>query len=111
MSDDVNRNPLSEVASKAGVLWGTATGVVSALVSYGVWSAAQGDAVVAAGEALSPTINALGVIVAGVMPIVAGVVAAFRTSSVGKDKVTPLVDPRDNAGNALMALGRHSSGE
>lgn len=98
-------NPLAEVASKVGVAWSAAGGLISALVTFGVLTAAQGDAVTAAGAAAEGTVTALGTVIAGVLPLIAGIVSAFRTAAAGKDKVTPVDDPRDNAGNPLTPAG------
>lgn len=101
MSDD-RPNPLSEAASKVGVAWSAAGGIVSALVAFGALTAAQGDAVTAAGQAAEGTVTALGTVLAGVLPLIAGVVASFRTASAGKDKVTPVDDPRSVDGRPLV---------
>lgn len=103
---DSRPNPLSTAASKVGTAWSAAAGVVSALVSFGVLTAAQGDAITAVGETAPSTITALGTIVAGVLPLVSGVVASFRTASAAKDDVTPVLDPRDNDGNKLTPAGQ-----
>lgn len=103
---DSRPNPLSTAASKVGTAWAAASGVVSALVTFGVLTAAQGDAITVAGEAAPSTITGLGTIIAGVLPIVSGVVSSFRTASAAKDDVTPVADPRDNAGNALTPAGQ-----
>lgn len=98
----VNRpNPLAEVASKVGVAWSAAGGVLSALVAFGALSAAQGDAITAAGAAAEGTVTALGTVIAGVLPLVTGIVSAFRTTSAGKEHVTPVADPRDDQGRSL----------
>lgn len=94
-------NPLREAASKVGTAWSAASGVVSALVAYGVLTAAQGDAVTAAGQAAEGTVTAFGTVLAGVLPLITGVITAFRTSAAAKDHVTPVADPRNNAGQAL----------
>lgn len=99
---DNRPNPLGEIASKVGVAWSAAGGLVSALVAFGALTAAQGDAVTAAGAQAENTVTALGTVIAGVLPLVAGVVAAFRTASAGKEKVTPVVDPRAADGTPLV---------
>lgn len=98
-------NPLAEAAAKVGTAWAAAAGVVGALVAYGALTTAQGAALTAAGEALSPTVTALGVVVAGVTPLVGGIVAAFRTAAAGREHVTPMADPRDDAGRPLVVEG------
>jgi hypothetical protein len=117
---DVDRpNPLKEVASKVGVAWATASAVVGALVTFGVWTAAQGDAVTAAGNAVPSAIEALGVVVGGLIPLVGAIVSAFHTAAAGKDHVTPVVAPMNNLGERLVpaasapkppALGREYRG-
>ena len=94
-------NPLGEVASKVGVAWSAAGGLVSALVTFGALTAAQGDAVTAAGNAAEGTVTAFGTVIAGVLPLIAGVVSSFRTASAAREHVTPVVDPRDAAGRPL----------
>lgn len=96
-------NPLAEAASKVGTAWAAAAGLVGALVAYGALNATQASAITAAGEALSPTVTAVGVIIAGVTPLVSGVLASFRTAAAAREHVTPMVDPRDDAGRPLVA--------
>lgn len=102
MSDD-RPNPLSEAASKVGVAWSAAGGIVSALVSFGLLTSVQGDAVTAAGAAAEGTVTAVGTVLAGVLPLIAGVVASFRTASAGREHVTPVASPRDHEGRPLVA--------
>lgn len=104
MSDN-RPNPLSEIASKVGVAWSAAGALVSALVAYGALSAAQGEALTAAGAAAQDTVTAVGVVVAGVLPLITGVVSAFRTTTAGREHVTPVTDPRDEHGNLLTPAG------
>lgn len=100
MSD--GRNPLREVAAKVGVAWASIAGVVGALVSFGILNAAQGNAITAAGSALSPVLESLGVVIGGVVPLVGAVIASFHTAKSGENHVTPVDSPRDNDGNALI---------
>lgn len=95
-------NPLVEVASKVGVAWSAISGVLGALVTYGVLTGAQGDAITAAGAEAQDTITAFGTALGGVLPLIAGIVAAFSTAKIGKAKVTPVEDPRDNNGTPLV---------
>lgn len=99
---DSRPNPLGEVASKVGVAWAAAGGVVSALAAFGVLSSVQASAIQAAGEAAPGTITALGTVIAGILPLITGIVSAFRTASAGKEKVTPVSDPRANDGTPLV---------
>lgn len=94
-------NPLSKAASSVGVAWSGVSGLVSALVAFGALTAAQGDAVTAAGESAQGTVTALGTVLAGVLPLIAGIVAAFRTTAAARDQVTPVADPRNDAGQPL----------
>ncbi len=105
MSASVSRpNPLGEAASKVGVAWSAAAGVVSALVTFGALTAAQGDAVAAVGAAAPETITAIGTVIAGVLPLISGVVASFRTASAGRESVTPVADPRAADGTPLVPV-------
>lgn len=100
MSSD-RPNPLGEVASKVGTAWSVAAGLVGALVTYGFLSTAQAGAINAAGSALPDTITGLGTVIAGIVPLIGGVVASFRTATAGREHVTPVSSPRDNDGNRL----------
>ena len=106
MSHTDRPNPLGAAASKVGTAWAAASGLISALVAYGLLTAAQGDAITMAGETAPGVITALGTIVAGVLPIIAGIVASFRTASAAREQVTPVADPRDSAGNTLVSAGQ-----
>ena len=99
---DTRPNPLGAVASKVGVAWSAAAGVVGALVTFGVLTGVQGDAITAAGQAAEGTVTATGTVLAGVLPLIAGVVASFRTASAGKEVVTPVEDPRAADGTPLV---------
>jgi hypothetical protein len=94
-------NPLGEAASKVGTAWSAAAGVVSALVTFGALTVAQGNAIAQAGEASPGVVTAIGTVLAGALPLISGIIASFRTASAGKELVTPVVDPRDNQGNPL----------
>jgi hypothetical protein len=103
--------PLREVASKVGVAWAVVSGVISALVAFGVLTSATGHAIQAAGDALPSTIVALGTVIAGIAPIVAGIAAAFHTAKAGADHVTPIsspmgADPATGRLVPLVPLGR-----
>lgn len=111
MSDDVSRNPLREVATKVGGVVTILISLVGTVVQFGYLSSAQAEALTTAGSALPDVILYVGGGITLVTGLVGGVLAAFRTAVAGEKVVTPLVDPRDQAGNALLALGRHSSGE
>lgn len=99
---DTTRNPLTEIASKIGTGWSALSGVIGALVSYGVLSGAQGEALTAAGAQAQDTVTAFGTVLGGVLPLIAGVVSAFSTAKVGEGKVTPVADPRANDGTPLV---------
>lgn len=103
MADQIN--PLREVASRVGVAWASASAIVGALVTYGVFTVAQGNAIGAVGAALPGWIEALGIILGGVIPLVGAIVSAFRTAVAGENHVTPVLSPRDNEGNQLTAVG------
>ena len=111
---DVDRpNPLKDVAAKVGMAVASLMGIVGALVQFGVWTAAQGQAVTDLGNALPGAIEAVGVVVGGLVPLASAVWAAFHVAARGKDQVTPVASPRDNDGNPLVPVvptaGRHYS--
>jgi hypothetical protein len=91
---DSRPNPLGAAASKVGTAWAGIAGLVSALVAFGVLTAAQGSAITVAGETAPGTVTALGTLIAGIMPVIGAVIASFRTIDAAKDHVTPVSDPR-----------------
>lgn len=95
-------NPLGNVASKVGAAWSAVAAVVAYLATAGVLTAAQADAVRAAGEAAPETITQVGAAVAAVITLVGGLVSAFRVASAGRDEVTPVTDPRAADGTPLI---------
>lgn len=103
-------NPLGKVASTVGVAWSALAGLVGALVMFGVLTTAQANAIQTIGSVAPDTITAIGTAIGGIMAMLSGVVAAFRTVAHGKDDVTPVVDPRDYAGNRLIPAGPFADG-
>lgn len=97
----MTREPLSAAAKKVAALVAPLSGVVSALVAYGALTAVQADAVNGALSSISPTIVAVGTVIAGLAPIVASLAAAFGTASAARPDVTPTADPRDDDGVRL----------
>ena len=97
-------NPLRQVAASVGTAWAAVSAVVGALVTFGVFTAAQGDAVQAAGAALPGGLVALGTVLGGLVPLLGAVVASFHTAASGKDHVTPLSSPQDAQGGALAPV-------
>lgn len=97
-------NPLKDAASKVGVAAGAAAAVIGALVSYGVLSVSQGDALTAAAASAQSTTTALGTVVGGIIPLVGAVVAAFTSTSAAKQHVTPVESPRNNDGHVLAPV-------
>jgi hypothetical protein len=95
-------NPLAKVASTVGTAWAVVSGFVSALVTFGVLSQAQDAAITAAGAQLPGYLVGLGTAIAGISGVASGLISAFRTAAHGKDEVTPVASPRDNAGNVLV---------
>lgn len=104
--DEDRPNPLKDAATKVGGVWATVGGVVGMLVSLGVVSAAQGQALTSLGDAVSPTLLGVGALVGGIVPLVTGLIAAFRTGASARPKVTPVDDPRilDAVTGELVAL-------
>ena len=102
---DERPNPLGNAASHAGTAWSGVAGLIGALVTFGTLTSAQGDAINAAGAALSPTIIALGTVLAGVIPLIGGIVASFRTAAAARDHVTPVSDPMVAVGGDIALVG------
>ena len=102
MADQVN--PLSEVAVKVGGVWAGVHAILGAVAMFGLLSASQVNAVNGVGESLSPMIISVGTILGAIIPLFSGLVAAFTTAKVGKDKVTPVESPQDNYGVRLVPV-------
>lgn len=103
MSGNYERpNPLLTALTKAGTAVAALGGVVSYLVTAGLITLAQGDALTAAAAQAQDVVAHLGGVVAGVLAILAGLSTAFGTVQVGKQGTTPVVDARDNDGVQLV---------
>jgi predicted lipid-binding transport protein (Tim44 family) len=83
--------PRPEPVTVAGKIAGGLSGAVALLVGIGVLTTDQGSALT---NAILAALAAVSVLVSVVAPIV----TAYRARS----QVTPLTDPRDNAGNQLV---------
>lgn len=79
---DPRPRPLRTVASWVGLI----TALVSGLVGSGLLTAGQGDAI------------------GGIVTAVLTLLAAFGVALAGERRVTPTVDPRDDAGRPLTPL-------
>ncbi len=116
---DLDRpNPLSKAATRTSALVAPLGGLLSAAVAYGALTAAQADAAESLFDTVSPTVTAVGVIVAGITPAVSALVAAFGTSKSARPDVTPVGDERavDAAGRLvklvpLITAARHQADE
>lgn len=104
LPDSERPNPLRDAAKSVAALWATLATIVGALVQFGVLNAAQGDALTTAGTQLSPTLLLVGTVVAGVVPLVTGLVAAFRTAAKARPEVTPVADPRAEVRGVLVPM-------
>lgn len=97
-------NPLGNAANKVGALWALIASGVSGLLAFAGLSAMQAHAIMAVGDSLPVLITLVGTVIAAVMPLVSGLIASHRTVAAARDFVTPIADPRDNAGNALVPV-------
>lgn len=92
MTDLSNRpRPIKAVADKLSKLIGVTGALVTALVGWGIVTAAQGDAVT----------GLLGTI-PGVVTAVTTALAAFGIVKRSEPLVTPMSDPQTDAGEPLM---------
>ncbi|ANZ35520.1 hypothetical protein BBK82_04930 [Lentzea guizhouensis] len=90
---DINGRPrpILEQVKTVGSAVALAASVVTSLVGWGVFTAAQGDALT----------GLLGAI-PGAVTLVGAVVTAFRVARAAEPFVTPVEDPRDDKGQALV---------
>lgn len=84
--------PIRDAAARLSKLLGVAGALLTALVGWGVVTATQGDAVT----------GLLGAI-PGIVTAVTSVLTAFGVVRQAEPLVTPVRDPRDNAGAPLAA--------
>lgn len=88
--------PIKAAASKLSTVLGSLGALAAALASWGVVTAAQHDA-------LNGLLGLLGVVAPGVIAAATAVLTAFGVVRSSEPLVTPLKDPRNNAGAALTA--------
>jgi hypothetical protein len=86
--------PLVDAASWASRVTGLLGSVVTALAGWGLLTTVQGDAVV----------GLLGLI-PGLVTAGTSVLVAFGVVKRAEPEVTPVIDPMDNQGRALRAVG------
>ncbi|MGH3796031.1 MAG: hypothetical protein ACRDS0_29500 [Pseudonocardiaceae bacterium] len=90
--------PLREAAALWSKVHGAIGGVITALVTAGILTAGQGASLTHGSLSLDALISAaVGVVTAGT-----AVAAAFSTAKTAEPAVTPLADPRDATGRALV---------
>jgi cadmium resistance protein CadD (predicted permease) len=94
MTYPADRNPLQKVAGQVTKVVGILSALATSLVGYGIVTAVQGDAVT----------GLLGTL-PGLLTLLGTAIAAFKTANKGEEVVTPVADPRDNAGTPLVPAG------
>ncbi len=92
MSNPPDRYPIKTAATELSKVLGVAGALVTALAGWGILTAVQADAVT----------GLLGAI-PGVVTLVTAVLTAFGVVRRAEPLVTPLVDPRNDAGMPLAA--------
>lgn len=93
--------PILDAFKSVGVALSGLGGVVTTLVTLGVLSTDEADAV---NSALSYGVQAsevLGAVAAGGVAIVVGLLSAFGAGKTAQGRVTPVEDPRANDGTPL----------
>lgn len=90
--------PLRDVAATWSKIMGAAGGVLTALVTVGILTAAQGDAVGVGFDSVNLLLSAVVGLVAAAPPII----SAFKTARLGERYVTPVSDPRNALGERLL---------
>lgn len=93
-----DRFPLKKIKKKWSQIAGAVGGVVTALVSAGIISAAEGQAV----TGLFTNVDSLFAVIPGVLAAASAVWSAFKTGSEGEREVTPVEDPKNNLGEQLV---------
>jgi hypothetical protein len=92
LSLDERPRPLKDAAARITAVLGFLGTLVGAAAGWGLLTVAQGDAV-----------QGLLGLLAGIVPAVFTALAAFGVVRAGEPQVTPLSDPRDNAGKPLRS--------
>lgn len=90
--------PILEAFKSVGSAVALIGSIVTSLVGWGVLSATQGDAV-----------NGLLGAIPGVVALATSLLAAFGVVKSSEGKVTPVEDPRNNAGQKLVAVAADGS--
>lgn len=96
-----DRFPLDKIKKKWSKIAGAVGGVVTALVSAGLITAGQGEAV----TALFTKADSLLALIPGVIAAGSAVWSAFKTGTDGEKEVTPVKAPYDNEGRRLVPEG------
>jgi len=99
MSIETRPRPLQTIAGNVSKGLGMVTALVVAAAGYGIISVTQGSAL----EGLLGAIP-------GVLTAIGNVLIAFKVATRGEPKVTPLLDPRSNDGQALLPGGIETRG-
>ena len=92
--------PLRDIASKVSATIGVIGGLVAGLVTAGVLSSTQADAL---GDSFT-AVDLLFSAVIGVITALSGLTTAWRTAKAGEEKVTPVASPMNNDGVRLAPL-------
>ncbi|ATE56134.1 MULTISPECIES: hypothetical protein [Actinosynnema] len=92
-AEQVERYPLRGIGKRLAATLTVLGGTVGALATVGAITAEQDSAV-----------RALLAAVAALLPAVTAALTAFGVVRAGEEVVTPVADPRDDAGRALKAV-------
>lgn len=94
--------PIIDAFKSVGVAMHSLAGVVVTLVTLGVLSATQGEALTETLDYGFANAQVIGSVVAGGATIVMGLIASFSQGKTAQARVTPIEDPRDNDGTPLV---------
>lgn len=97
-------NPLADAARSVSAIWGAVSSLLGVAAWLGLINSTQVDALRTLGQVLPDSIIALGAILAVLLGAGTSLVAAFHTAGKAKPAVTPVADPRNDAGEPLIAV-------
>ena len=106
MSNSPSRpNPLGKAAAQVSAVYAALSSLIGIAAWFGILNSTQVDALHTLGQVLPDTIVALGTILSILMGAGTALAAAFHTAGKAKSEVTPVADPRNDAGQPLVPAG------
>lgn len=98
---DSRPNPLQKAATSVAGIWAALSSLLALASWFGLLNVAQVDALRTLGQVLPDSIVALGAVLSVLIGAGTSLAAAFHTAARARSEVTPVADPRNDAGQPL----------